>query len=657
MRGFLAARCVLSLLPMLALAACGAQGLEANFESGWRAEGPASRRQEEGVDILARLTPATPPQQVPAVVGLTGRGLQGRALPDGKQWHYEGTVDVLPSLSAGLVAFSGDGSVTVLDVVSGQLVFSLPTAGRRLEGMSSDGKYLLLLLVDPDDARPDQVVIVKRNGQIIDSATELQRVGTPLALGGVGLLPWNRQYVSAFELSSGEPMGRLLVRDAIHRVSLIDGVPWVMGAGASRIDLRLLDTLGAHSLKLPLQGLPGEPIWPVDGSQPRLARGAPVAAWAHPEVTDRPRFAADTFAYAYFDLLIGLDVSSQDVKWVRFFRRAILGGASDHNGVTVCLEDGEVHAVRFKGGHSERIGSLGARLKACVVTGLPRPAKSAKVNAVPVQIQHAIRNTSPSMAAAQDFLLDDLATHEGVLTTRALLAIARDPLTSSAIARKAGEHLEKQRSGASAMLRALEEGAPVTNSLDAQADALTDGSPKADREQPATEPQSQSSPDEDELAFELPTAGLRPPPVAPLARALAALHDERAAPVLARYLKLPSIQGAPTLAVIDALNALGGTNELPAVREYFFRFKNAGGDEDSVLALRGAAAFLLRFEDERGRARVLAAQDDLLTHPAVKQALAELFKDEGLLSTSGGATQDSAASPDDAQHPDNAPPQ
>src|SRR5690606_30733416 len=154
--------------------------------------------------------------------------------------------------------------------------FSVPTFGRRLEAMSTDGQHFLFLVVDSDDARPDQLLLTNASGQILAAATTERRVGAPLAYSGLRFGPWNRQVVSVFDLATGDPLGRLLVRDSIHQVTAIDGNIWVLGRGAVRLDADILDSVGEGSARLPIPELPGEPEWPVDASQPRLAKGQPV---------------------------------------------------------------------------------------------------------------------------------------------------------------------------------------------------------------------------------------------------------------------------------------------------------------------------------------------------------------------------------------------
>ncbi len=171
----------------------GQKSLDSHFTRGWQWDGGTSAH-----EILLALEGQQAAVKTPAVVGVTGRGLIGRTLPEGQAWNYTGEVDVLPSIVGNLVAFSGGGSVTGLDVRTGEKIFSIPSEKRRLEGLGYDGQYALLLLVDSHAARHDELVAVGPQGQVLSRAATTSRLGTPAVIGGIGLVPWDGQYISVF---------------------------------------------------------------------------------------------------------------------------------------------------------------------------------------------------------------------------------------------------------------------------------------------------------------------------------------------------------------------------------------------------------------------------------------------------------------------------
>lgn len=615
------------------------RGLEKTFATSWRAEGQQSTRQQEGQAVLDRLAKGRPVAIVPAAVGVTGRGLRGRALPSGVVWHYVGPVDVLPSLVGDRVGFSGDGMVTVLDVVSGERSFHIPVAGRRLEGLAYDGEYYALLLVDSDDARPDELRIVNAKGQTKFVTSTISRLGTPHAVDGVALIPWNRQYVSAFDIRTGTSIGRLLVRDAIHRVAGGDRDIWIFGAGVSRLDANLLESVGEKPLRLTHDALPGEPPWPIDGSKPRPPRAQSVALWAVPTFDGRPRFMENAYAYGYYEVVLGLDARSQRVKWTNHFPRSLVGGEANEAGITTCLEDGSIWQVRWSDGYAKRIETLDTRLKGCVVSPLSSQPSGRRVGDLAIQVRETISGTGATMARVHEFLLADLAESEAARATHALLAIAQDPTTSSGLAERAALYLAQRRTGAGAMIRVLRENVPSVGE-----------ETKATGEPTVTAEESSEDQAED-LNLDLPTARKRPPPVAELAQALTRMKARSAANVLAAQLTLPAIDGKDSRAVLEALAVLGGKKQVVAVRSFFSNFKNGGGDRDLLEALVLAARFMLDHGTEEDRSLLEAAKSDVLTHPELAKSLEGLPLDEPVPEASSPAS-----TPESPQKPANPPP-
>lgn len=604
-----------------ALSACASGPLDAAFETGWQL-----RDASESKDVLAALKGQQKTRDVFAAVGISGRGIVGRALPAGALWSFDEEPNVLPSLAGDVVAFTHGEYVTVLDLETGIRRFTMDVSGRRLEGLGYNGEKLIMLLVDQDDARPDQVAIVDRRGRLLHQTTTMGRVGTPAAMGQVGLIPWDGQYVSAFALDRGAYIGRLLVRNAAHTVVARTEKPWVFGAGAVPVDEDLLGSWGDNALQLDAPTLPGEPAWPVDGSKPRPARAQPVALYAHPiEKGEKLRFAANAFAYAYYDVLVGFEHGSNTVRWTTPFGRSIAGGTANRNGPVVCLEDGSVFSLDFANGAPHPSGSLKSRLRACVVQA-PERALPAKVRPpLAEQIHETITSTGPDMAAVHELLLDDLGKRKGRDTTEALLDIARDPLTSASLSRRAGNLLARRDSGGDLMLAALQDAAPRhvprPPSLDGQGGSVS-GQPSPDSGAQENPGAPSPSPPQPELHPRDKLAGSRPPPLAPLARALTQMGKKDAAPVLARHLNSPSVSGTDALALMNAIAELGDAKLVPELREFVMTHRSVGGNEEMIAALAKAVRFVLDHGSEEVAESVRTALGDLLTHPDLAKALA-----------------------------------
>ena len=111
---------------------------------------------------------------------------------------------------------------------------------------------------------------------------------------------------------------------------------------------------------------------------------------------------------------------------------------------------------------------------------------------------------------------------------------------------------------------------------------------------------------------------LRGPPVGPLAEALAAIGDKRAAPLLAEHLASPETSSVDVERAAAALRVLAGPAELPALRAFFAAYRSEPSDTAIVLAVAHVAGALVRL----GAADVVtSAVKDPFTSSAVRAKL------------------------------------
>lgn len=573
------------LVSALALGCAGTKNLDAAFSKRWHHE-----EGREGLEILSRLDARGPRVQAPAVVGLSGRELVGLNLEHGEIWKYAAEPNVLPSISGGTVAFTSGPKVIVLDLKTGQPRFELPSANRRLEAYASDEAHAIFLLVDEHDARPDLVLVTDRSGRIKSETTTLERVGTPWVGGGIGLIPWANQYISAIDLDTGVYVGRFLARSAPNRV-LENSSGLFLSGGGGLVPLgpelaRNPDLPGAN---FSVRGFPGEPEWPVDGSKPRIARATPIAVVAEPTSDGgTAKFQHHRFIATYFQLVAAFSTDPDGKPlWANSFPRAISGIDTSATGALVCLEDGTLHTLDWLSGTKEQVGTLDTRLSACVVEAGDLSIDSHEPEPVETRIVKAIRSTGPSMATFQQFLIEKLTTLESDAATSALINITLDPLSSSTLVAAARRGLKTRTVGYDVMIRALQAGVSAELSAEAQ----------------------------------------RPTPFASLAEALARAEQRQAAAPLAQALVVANLSGPDALSVMNAVLALGGSAEAKHVREFFVRNKNVATDDDMRNALVGAARFLWRQGGSvRTDVKELAAEK--MTHSELARVLEIAFVEE-----------------------------
>ncbi len=565
----------LCLLPT-ALACGGATGFQAGFEPDWSWDEGAEAR-----SIVRRLSSARPPPTVPVAVGVTAGGLVGRVLPEGKRWEYRGKVDTLPAVSAGAVAFSGDGFVHLLDAKTGEPVWKTPleTQGRQLESMAHDGKRTLLVLADPNDSRRDRLIAVDPDGSILAQATPEPALGRPALVGGVGLVPFSAQYVTALDLAEGTSLGRILVRNATTIVTADAGGIYLEGHGVLPLDQKLARDPDQKPLELPPVQLPGSPPWPGDGTQTRKSKALPIAIYAHPTTRgNRLAFAHDRYAATYFRVVLGLDAKSGELRWATHFLRNVVGGAASNENITLCFEDGSLWRLSYEDGQRESSGTLDAKLRACVVEAEPRSVRKKRDETLEEQVVQTLIRTGPDMAAVHSLLLEQLSSSDSPEVTARLLEIAQSPQASADLADRAAGLIAQRRSGAEHMIQALEE-----------------------------EP-------------DLSTAR-RPAPLAEISTALAAMNVEEAAAPLAKHLIDPSASLRDQVAMARALSKLATAKESAPLSEYFLLYRSAAAEPELAQAVLLVAETLLRVGDEETRASVYEAARDPLTHPNVREEL------------------------------------
>lgn len=636
---YLSAACALS----FPLCACGGnQGFESTLDEMWRWDGGV-----EASLVIERLQNRTAPKEIPAAVGVTGRGLVGRALPDGKLWTYEGPVDVLPTLSGNLVLFSGEGKVTAIDATTGMKKYSFDTNDRRLEGAGFDGTYSILLLVDKDDAREDQIVVLGPKGEKLYAAAANARLGTPAVIDGLGLVPYSGQYIGALEISTTKHVGRVLIRDGIHTVSSDRNGVIVYGTGATLLNEKVTSSPKSHSLKLNPKKLPGEPSWPIDGSKPRPPNAMPVGLYAHVAPSEQTlKLSTGGYVATYYQVAVGFDHGSNEIRFSTHFPRAVAGGSAGKHGPTLCLENGSLVRVNAKTGHHIPFGSLESKIKACVVSASDDEIPAGSRPSVLEQLEETIADTGPDMVAIQQVLLRQLGTADTADTTRSLLSIAQNPLVSLDLAKTANNLLARRTTGGEIMIDALNasapepvipSGPPAAGGSEGEKDEPKDEKPADPKheeedgwtespEKEAEELADETQPPPDKPAID-PNAQrretLRPPPVGSLARALLKMKTPGAARALAPYLNDPSLRPKAAYNLMKTISKLGTGDavEMQEVSRFLYHYKNTGGEKLLIDALVLAARFLFEHGDDAADDRLTRDLNQSLTHPDLTEKL------------------------------------
>ena len=571
-------------LPLLLLA-CGGSSLR----------GPAFKEDWQNDDgraigaVASSLSSTHIPETNGLVVGVTKTGLVGMGLDGSGKWSHSGLPDSRPSLAGNVVVYTAGGKLVALDATRGNQLWAVEVGDKRLRGAGDDGKTTAVTLASTSGGGTE-ILAVSRSGSVLRKWTPEPDVGIPGVVGTTVFAPWDSQYVSALDIQGGDEVGRVLARNVVSRAVAIGGSLYFGESALVKFDSAISHSARgeAHVVKLPERELPGKPTWFPSGVQvlPPTA-GAPDAIrfYARPaEREGKLRLDSERFAATYFRIVVGFNESDASLRWTRTLPAEVIGGDAASGGFLFCDEKGDVWLTEARAGGASGKVSLGAPLEACIVNAGSFHVPAGKnPGSLTAQITEAIELRESQMATIQRFLLRELGTNEndpGV--TKTLLDLASDARTQPELLAEARTLLAARRNGIDYMLEALER----------HYDFLSDV--------------------------------LRPPPVAPLADALAAVGERRAAPLLAAHLNDPSDSPQDVRHAAHALVKLASPQEVPAVRTFFSLYHSTADEDDLVAAAVDAARILVQLGGPEGVNTVQQAARDPLTVPAVREAITSL---------------------------------
>jgi outer membrane protein assembly factor BamB len=576
------------------LPACGGGGgAGQGFARAWRNDGGESiaRLEQE-----QRTLPKVPNTAV--AVGVTAKGLRGAALPDGDVWHSTTPVDVVPSIAGNLVIATGGDELFALDAKSGKKVWSVPAQGRRLRGAADDGGTTVASL---GGERPGEslLLFVDRSGSVVFEAEPEPEIGVPGARGGVAFVPFGDQYVVALEIPTGREIARVLMRDLVSRTLNVGGTLYFGEQAFVRYDdaIRFASANTANRFTFPVRQLPGNPRWLGSGLEVAVvddsARGR-IRLFALPDPSGNGQGLANgAYAVTYFRVIYAFAPPKGGLLFADALPAEAVGGAAFAAGFAFCDASGKVHLYGATGGRAKTV-ELGEKIRACAVDGSALSLLAGTSRGTLVQqIDATLSNLEPDMAAAAGLLIEELGRLPDPDVTRVLISLAQNSRIigeQRALVRKL---LSERRSGNDEMLTALGR----------HYDFIS---------------------------------GEQPPPVGPLADALAAMKETRAAAPLARHLNDPATPEEDVEHAARALETLSTPAELEELRTFFALYRATATSEPLVNAVISVAATLLRVGGTEGKALVDRAGLDPLTVPEVRKALASLTAKPAAAPSSGG---------------------
>lgn len=574
-----------SFLALAVLAACGGgtTRVGARFSTDWTDDGGISIAR-----IWDRLGSASVPASADVVVGIAGNAdkLVGLPLAGGSKWTFAHPLDARPVVAGGVVIASGSGEVIALDAHTGSVIWRRPTGGIPMLGAGDDGSVSVVTFKRAGGVG-STLLAVTHDGQVVAQIETDKALGAPAVLGHLAFVPWVGQYVSVLDLSSGDEIARVTMREQTSRAWTQSGSLWFGQASFVRFDAHIRDASKGQATKvaLPARELPGTPAIMPPGSEPVGAlagAGDKVHLYARPQGTDSGAAIADDRWYAtYFRLAMGFGTSQGKLAWVHSHTSDFIGGAAAAGGVVLCDEQGKVTMLDAKTGGVVSEADVGEPLKACVVSIDAQHVSGPPADTKPFvqQVADAVTNDDLQLVVAQKLLLRELSSMEDETATKTLVDLASDPRTSPDMLPDARAALANRRNGASYMEAALAR----------HYDFLRDV--------------------------------LRPPPVGPIAQALGAMKEKGAGALLASHLLDPADTVDDVKQAAAALALVAGPDQLPTLKQFFGMYRARAEDDDMATAVVSIGQALIALD---GGAIVVDAAKDDATVPYAKERLQAL---------------------------------
>lgn len=569
----------------IALAQFGCSGQRGGFDQAFTKRWQSDHG-DSATALYERLKGQKPVANTELAVGVSTQGLVAKGLKEGTNWTFAGNVDTVPQISGNVVAFTSGHQVVALDAKSGNVLWKIDSGKRRLRGIGDDGTYTAVSLGDAKGTLPSQFLIVTRQGSVSHSYELRGSLGVPAEFGGVAFVPWDSQYVSAVDAQTGDEVGRILLRNQVSHAQNIGGELYFGQLGLTRFDEKIgaAQRKAGNYVSLPSKKIPGDPEWYKDGTEvytPTDSATTKIHLWARPVATgDGLGIVANTYAAGYFSVVFGLDAKDGSLKWTRALEDDVVGGAAATDGFALCDAAGKVWAIGSSGSTPVPVTNLGKPLVACVVHAHTLGVESASSDSVAEQIEAVLDTHRPVLATAYAFLVEELPYIKDPLVTKILIDLIEHPRTVPSLAKRAGVLLAEQRTGVEYMMAALER----------HYDFLS---------------------------------GNRPPPVGPIAVALEAIGERKAAPLLARHLNDPATKTADIPLVASALKTLATPAESDELKTFFALYRATADEAPLVDAVVTVAQTLVRVGGPSGQEMVEFAATDPLTHPKVRSKLTE----------------------------------
>ncbi len=530
--------------------------------------------------VLARLAKQPAAKGADAVIAVTGTAeITGLDLSTGKTWSFAHPLDRRPQIAGPLVVGQGGGEVFALDAQTGAVKWKSQKPKGKIIGAGSDGT---VTAIATKTAEGSAIYVLGPDGSVkFDKGTEMP-VARPAVAGGIVFVPWKNLYVTAFDASSGAQLATFVTDTETTHVVAMSGALFAGQGRLVRFDADLLKAKqGGSALAVPPAELPNvtrrDLIVPPDHGdklQSDAIDSTPLTG--RPVTTGPAAFEGDRLYGAYYPIVMGFDAKSGKLAWVHTAKSEVVDAHAAKDGVVIVEKDGTVSLLSGANGAVTKTFPVGKPILSAEAWADSISIGSGSSPSLSEQIQAAVTLKDDRLATAQVYLLEQAAAVPDEATTNVLLEVADSDRAANQIKDAARKAIALRTNGADAMIKMLGR----------HADFLK---------------------------------GTKSPPVGPMAKALAAMGEKKAAGPLLGQLLDPALPQIDLVDTAEGVAALAGKEHLPKLKLFVNMYRgSATGNIKLTDAMGAIAGAIIRLEGDKGREWVSGVAKDALTDADVR---------------------------------------
>jgi outer membrane protein assembly factor BamB len=585
-----------ALFALLAVAACGVaacggpgDGLVAVGGKSFSQETLNDERNLEGQKKVLERLAAKPPALGPDVaVAVTGTAeISGVDLATGKTWSFAHPLDRRPQIAGPLVIGQGGGEIFALDAKTGQTKFTTRSPKGKLLGAGSDGTATVLVT---RTAEGSALYTLGPDGSVRFGKTTEVGLARPAVAAGIVFVPWKNLYVTAFDATSGAQLATFVTDTETTHVVPFGGALFAGQGRLVRFDADLPKAKqGGSALAAPPQDLPNVTrrdllVGPDhdDRIQADALDATPLTG--RPTPSGAAGFLADRLYGGYYELVFGFDAKSAKLAWVHTGREEVVAAHAGKDGVVVVDKAGAVKLLAAANGAVTKSFSFGKPVLSADVLADGLSIGTGDAPPLAKQIEEAVTFKDDRLATGQIYLLETAAAVPDESTTAVLLQVADSERAAPLIKEAARKAIALRTNGAAAMIELLGR----------RADFLK---------------------------------GTRTPPVGPMAKALAAMKEKKAAgPLLAQLLD-PALPQNDLVETAEGLAVLAEKEHLAQLQRFVNMYRGSStGNLRLTDAIGAVATAIARIDGDKGREWLTNVAKDPLTDVDVRTTIQKVVE-------------------------------